>query len=189
MNASTETTAQLSSLIARLEGFNAATKPHEIRDADREAYNGVKAILDDWGSWAPIQVPVCPYGIAGDRDTIAAALQAYRNGGNVSDADRKSAIAYSNWRNEVTKAECDNASKLFVLVNTVETLSRLCVKYQSSQTLAADFRKVIARLKNEYGVKDWPNTQNERMAWVKSATRRYDVMDRKWRGVSHVGGC
>lgn len=190
MNETQSHTAQLSSLIiAQLEGFNAATKPHEMRDADREAYEGVKAILDDWAAWAPKPVATCPYAIAGQQEAIALTLNSYRNGAAVSEDDKRVAIQYSDWRNEVTKAECDNAGKLLVLVNAAETLGRLCVKHQSSKTLAADFMRVCGRLKSEYGVSDWPNTPNERMAWVKPATRRYDVMDRKWRAVVHVGGC
>lgn len=190
MNETQSHTAQLSSLVIAQLGRHAVTSNDLETNADsREAYAGVKAILDDWAAWAPKPVSTCPYAIAGQQEAIALTLNAYRNGAAVSEDDKRVAIQYSDWRNEVTKAECDNAGKLLVLVNAAETLGRLCVKYQESKTLAADFMRVVGRLKTEYGVKDWPNTQAERMAWVKSATRRYDVMDRKWRGVSHVGGC
>lgn len=158
-------------------------------EADRETYEPVKQILESWAAYAPTPVPTCPYALAGKRDEVADTLRASRNNAAIDSRAQDTARMYNDWLISVTNAESENAGKLLALVFAIEVVGKLCVRYPSSKSLAANLYKFTKRLGTEYNVETWPRTRAEQMRWVKRNVVNLKAMPKDWRTVVHVGGC
>jgi hypothetical protein len=158
-------------------------------EADREAYEPVKQILEAWAAYAPTPIPSCPYGLAGKRDEVADTLRASRHSATIDSRAHDTARMYSDWLLSVTDAESENAGKLLALVFAIEVIGKLCVRYPTSKSLAANLYKFTKRLGAEYNVEKWPRTRAKQMEWVKKAVVNLKAMPAEWRLVVHVGGC
>lgn len=169
---------------------SAAVTPDEPSrsDVDREAYEPVKQILEAWAAYAPTPVPTCPYGLAGKRDEVADTLRASRNNAAIDSRAHDTARMCNDWLLSVTNAESENAGKLLALVFAIEVIGKLCVRYPTSKSLAANLYKFSKRLGAEYNVEKWPRTRAKQMEWVRRAVVNLNAMPKDWRLVVHVGG-